>query len=97
MPSLLGVTALVASLTTVVRRSEEGRRLSVEVERLETEERIVGDRLALERARVDSLGSLPRLEEAARSLGLRQAQEGEFFYLSDSVLDEADEVGKEGR
>jgi len=97
---VLATLALVAALATVVRRGEEGRLLSRELDELEAEARIAEDRLAVERARADSLEALPRMESAATRIGLRQAEEGEFFYLSDSVLDsdgDARGVGEDGR
>lgn len=84
---LLAAGTLVAALATVVRRGEEGRLLSREVDRLEAEEEILDDRLAAQRARADSLAALPRMEEAANAIGLRQAEDGEFIYLSDEMLD----------
>lgn len=98
LPALAAGT-LVAALATVVRRGEEGRLLSRELDRLEAEEQILDDRLATERARADSLEALPRMEAAAREIGLRQAEDGEFVYLSDRVLDtgEDDEGGEGGR
>lgn len=83
----MAVGTLVAALATVVRRGEEGRLLSRELDRLDAEEQILYDRLAGERARADSLGALPRMEAAAIEIGLRQAEDGEFIYLSDDVLD----------
>ncbi|MDX1395249.1 MAG: hypothetical protein R3195_12705 [Gemmatimonadota bacterium] len=74
---------LVASLTLAVRRSEEGRRLSTELDRLESEEGIFRDRLATEIARSDSLAALPRVEVVARELGLRRAGDGEVFHLTE--------------
>jgi len=75
--------ALVAALTAVVQRGEEARRLSRELLELQNEEQIARDRIAEATARVDSLGSLGRLEVAAGALGLRQAEEGEVIYLRD--------------
>ena len=86
---VVGGVALVLSLATAVRRGEEGRRLSRELDRLEAEEVLLIDRLAAEEARVDSLGALPRMEEAAAELGLRRAGDGELYHLS--------EEGVEGR
>lgn len=84
---VLAAATLVLALATVVRRGEQGRLLSRELDRMQSEEQILEDRLAIERARADSLEALPRIEEAARSIGLRRAEDGEFIYLSDSVLD----------
>ncbi len=85
---------LVTSLISVVGRSEEGRRLSADLDRLAETEQVVRDRLSGEVARADSLASLPRLEAAAGELGLRQAKEGEFFYVADDAVDtgEGDEA-----
>ena len=85
----------MAALATVVRRGEEGRLLSRQIDRLDAEEQILHDHLAAERARADSLEALPRMEAAATEIGLRQAEDGEFVYLSDSVLD-AGGVEKKG-
>lgn len=97
LPSLAGV-GLIASLAVVVRRGEEARRLSNELSRLQAEQEIARDRLAEAMARVDSLGSLGRLERAAGALGLRQAREGEVVYLADAGpadgLARADEAGR---
>lgn len=81
-PAIAGLS-LIVGLGLVVRRSEEGRRLSRELSSLEGEERLVRDRLASAEARVDSLTSLRRIERAATELGLRQAGDGEVFYLTD--------------
>lgn len=82
LPSL-ALLGLIASLAVVVRRGEEARRLSHELSRLQAEREIARDRLAETMARVDSLSSLGRIEEAAGELGLRQAGEGEVVYLAD--------------
>ncbi|MDH3732242.1 MAG: hypothetical protein OEU54_01865 [Gemmatimonadota bacterium] len=81
---LVGGTLLVASLASAVRRSEDGRRLSRELDRLEGAELILRDRVAGQVSRVDSLSALPRMEEAAREIGLRRAGDGELFHLSDT-------------
>lgn len=83
LPTLAGV-ALLLALTAVVQRGEEGRRLSREVLALQGEEQIVHDRIAEQTARVDSLGSLGRLQMEADALGLRQAGDGEVTYLRDT-------------
>jgi hypothetical protein len=82
LPALAGA-ALILSLAAVVQRGEEARRLSREVLALQSEEQIARDRIAEETARVDSLGSLGRLEMAAGAIGLRQAGDGEVTYLRD--------------
>ncbi len=90
-PAVAGL-ALIAGLGLVVRRSEEGRGLSRELSTLEGEERLVRDRLASAEARIDSLTSLRRIERAATELGLRQAGDGEVFYLTDGDGAGGDEV-----
>lgn len=82
-PPVLAGLLMVVSLAGVVRRTEEGRRLSRELDRLEAEELVTRDRLAAQAARAESLASLPRMEAAAGSLGLRQAGDGEVFHISD--------------
>lgn len=100
LPSL-AIVALIASLAVVVGRGEEARRLSHELSRLQAEREIARDRLSQLTARVDSLGSLGRLEAAAGELGLRQAGDGEVVYLADigpdggAVTDETRERGGE--
>jgi hypothetical protein len=83
LPALAGA-ALILALAAVVGRGEEARRLSREVLALQSEEQIARDRIAEETARVDSLGSLGRLELAAGAIGLRQAEDGEVTYLRDA-------------
>ena len=82
-PPLVAGGLVVASLAAVVRRGEEGRRLSQELDRLEAEESILNDRLAAQTARADSLGALPRIERAAGAIGLRRAGDGEVFHVAD--------------
>lgn len=82
---LVGGALLVASLVSAVRRSEEGRMLSRELDRLEGAELILRDEVAEQVARTDSLSGLPRMEEAAAAIGLRRAGDGELFHLSDGV------------
>lgn len=88
---------MVVSLAAVVRRTEEGRRLSRELDRLEAEELVMRDRLAAEAARAESLASLPRMEEAASGLGLRQAGDGEVFHISDRRVASARRGGSGGK
>jgi len=76
---------VIASLAAVVRRGEEGRRLSQELDRLEADESIARDRLATQTARADSLAALPRIERAAGALGLRRAEDGEVFHLTEGA------------
>ncbi len=66
-----------------MQRGEEARRLSRELLELQNQEQIARDQIAEATTRVDSLGSLGRLEVAAGALGLRQAEEGEVVYLKD--------------
>ena len=80
---MVGGGLLIASLTSAVGRSEDGRRLSQELDRLEADELIMRDRVAAQTARADSLAALPRMEDAAREIGLRRAEDGEVFHLSD--------------
>lgn len=94
---VLAAGTLVVALATVVRRGEEGRLLSRELDRLDAEEQILHDRLATERTRADSLEALPRMEAAATGIGLRQAEDGEFIYLSDNVLDPGGDEDEEER
>jgi len=82
-PPFLAGLLLVSSLAAVVRRTEEGRRLSGELDRLEAEQLVLQDRVAEQVARVESLTALPRLEQAAGDIGLRQAEDGEVFHISD--------------
>jgi len=89
------VAALVlgGALTAVVQRGEEGRQLSRELLELQNQEEIARDRIAETTARVDSLGSLGRLEMAAGALGLRQPEEGEVVYLQDVPASSVPGVG----
>ena len=77
----LAVLALAASLVTVVRRGEEGRRLTAELAALEAELRIVGDRIDLARAKVDSLTTAARIEGVAGALGLQRAEEEQLLQV----------------
>jgi len=81
------MVVLAAALVTVVRRGEEGIRLSNEIERLEDDARIAADRVVAQRARVDSLTSLPRIEDVAGSFGLRQAVDSEMIHVRDADAD----------
>ncbi len=74
--------ALFASLVFVVRRGEVGYALDTGLRELETESRIVADRIDAEQARVDSLTTRGRIGEAAGALGLRQAAEGELIQVA---------------
>jgi len=90
---LVGGALLVVSLTSAVRRSESGRALSRELDRLEADELILRDRVATQSARADSLASLPRMEAVGTDLGLRQAEDGEVFHLSEPSTEGAGERG----
>lgn len=85
IPPGLAVATLVAAMVTVVGRSERGRALSVQLDALDAEAGVVADRIAKERVRVDSLTSLPRIEEAAASVGLRRAEEEELVQVEARV------------
>ncbi len=77
----LSLVVLAASLGWVVRRGEDGRRLSSELETLEAEAEIVSDRIVTEQARVESLTTFARIQEVAGPLGLRQAVDGELVQV----------------
>ena len=89
----LAVLALAASLVTVVRRGEKGRRLTAELGDLEAELRIVEDRIDLARARVDSLTTSARIEGAAGALGLQRAEEEQVLQVD--AANSGDEEGGE--
>lgn len=91
MTAGVAVIALAASLVSVVRRGEEGRRLMAELRRLEAEDRIVTDRIDAARTRVDSLAAPARIERAAEALGLQRA--GEEQLLRVDAGDPPDEGG----
>lgn len=86
---LVGGALLIVSLTSAVRRSESGRRLSQELDELEDAALILSDQVETQNARVDSLGALPRMEQAAGAIGLRRARDGEVFHLSEPSAKEA--------
>jgi hypothetical protein len=90
---LVGGALLIVSLTSAVRRSEMGRRLSQELDELEADQLILRDRVATQIARADSLAALPRMERAARQIGLRPAEDGEVFHLSEPSSTEAGRPG----
>ena len=94
----VGVLALAASLTTVVRRGEEGRRLMAERRGLEAEARILTDRIDAARARVDSLASPARIERTAGALGLERAGEDQLLQVDAGVSpdDEGTDVSSGG-
>ena len=78
---ILSLLALAVSLASVVRRGEEGRRLTADLERLDAETAVVADRILAERARIETLTSLERIERAAAPLGLRQAMDAELVQV----------------
>lgn len=80
----LAVLALAATLASVVARGEEGRRLTRAAAALEEETRIVQDRILVEGARVDSLTTLSRMEDAAAEIGLRQAVDAELVQVREA-------------
>ena len=91
----VAVIALAASLVSVVRRGEEGRRLMAELRGLEVQDRVVTDRIDAARTRVDSLVAPARIERVAEALGLQRAGEEQLLqvdagYWSD---EEGDETG----
>ena len=77
----VAVIALAASLVSVVRRGEEGRRLMAELRGLEAEDRVVTDRIDAARTRVDSLAAPARIERAAEALGLQRAAEEQLLQV----------------
>jgi hypothetical protein len=81
----VGGALLIVALTSAVRRSEHGRRLSQDLDRLEADELILRDQVGAQTARADSLAALPRIETAAGEIGLRRAGDGEVFHLSEPV------------
>ncbi|MXX78114.1 MAG: hypothetical protein F4Z33_03840 [Gemmatimonadales bacterium] len=93
MTAAAAVLALAASLVSVVRRGEEGRRLMAELRGLEAEDRVVTDRIDAARTRVDSLAAPARIERAAEALGLQRA--GEEQLLQVDAGDSPDEAEME--
>ena len=81
MTAAAAVLALAASLVSVVRRGEEGRRLMADLRGLEAEYRVVTDRIAAARTRVDSLAAPARIEVAAEALGLQRAGEEQLLQV----------------
>ncbi len=77
----MAVLALAASLMTVIRRGEHGRRLMAELRAVEAEAGIVMDRMDAARARVDSLAAPSRIERAAGALGLQRAGEEQLLRI----------------
>ncbi len=91
----VAVIALAASLVSVVRRGEEGRRLMAELRGLEAEDRVVTDRIDAARTRVDSLAAPARIERVAEVLGLQRAGEEQLLQVDAgySPDEEGDETG----
>lgn len=97
MAAGVAVSALAASLASVVRRGEEGRRLMAELRELEAEGRVVTDRIDAARTRVDSLAAPARIERAAEALGLRRAAEEQLLQVDVGYSPGEDEVDVSGR
>lgn len=93
----LAVLALAASLMTVVRRGEEGRRRMAELRGLEAEARIVTDRIEAARARVDSLAAPARIERAAGALGLQRAREAQLLQVDAASSPDEEGTGVSSR
>ena len=81
----LSVVAFTASLVVVVRLDEEGRGLSSELQMLGENAQIFSDHIVAERARVDSLTDLARMEVVAATLGLRRAVDAELVRVDENV------------
>ncbi|WP_419161175.1 hypothetical protein [Candidatus Palauibacter sp.] len=98
MTAGVAVLALAASLASVVQRGEDGRRLTAELGELEAEARIAGDRIDVERARVDSLTTPARIEREAEMLGLHRAVEEQLLQVdaASSRDGEGTDVSTEG-
>jgi len=77
----LSIVVLAASLIAVVRRGEEGHRLTGELEAREAEAEVVADRIVAEQTRVESLTTLARIKKVAAPLGLRQAVDAELVQM----------------
>lgn len=97
MTAGVAVLALAASLVSVVRRGEEGRRLMAEVRALEARGRIVTDRLDAARASVDSLAAPARIEREAEALGLRRAGEEQLLQVDAGYSPTEEGVDVSGR
>ncbi len=92
----LAIATLLASMVMVVRRGEVGRRLSAELEALEAQGSVASDRIVAERARVDSLTTLTRIEDVAGSIGLRRAVDAELVQVEAVDRDLGNEVALSG-
>ncbi|MDE2661529.1 MAG: hypothetical protein OXI39_00790 [Gemmatimonadota bacterium] len=97
MTAAAAVLALAASLVSVVRRGEDGRRLMAELRGLEAEDRVVTDRIDAARTRVDSLAAPARIERAAEALGLQQASEEQLLQVDAGYSPDEEERGVAGR
>ncbi len=97
MTAGMAVAALAASLASVVRRGEEGRRLMTELRGLEAEDRIVTDRIDAARTRVDSLAAPARIERAAEALGLQRAGEEQLLQVDAGYATAEEGVDVSGR
>ncbi len=97
MTAAVAVLALAASLVSVVRRGEEGRRLMTELRGLEAEDRVITDRIDAARARVDSLAAPARIEGAAEALGLLRAGEEQLLQVDAGTSPDEEELDVSGR
>lgn len=79
--AVLALLVLAASLTSVVRRGEAGRRLTAEAAGLEAEARIIRDRIGFARTRIDSLSTPARIERIAAAIGLQRAEEAQILQV----------------
>ena len=97
MTAGMAVIGLAASLASVVRRGEEGRRLMAELRGLEAEDRIVTDRIDAAWTRVGSLAAPARIEGAAEALGLRRAGEEQLLQVDAGYSPDEEGVDVAGR
>lgn len=81
----LSMVAFTASLVAVVRLDEEGRGLSSELRGLGEKAQIVSDHIVAERARVESLTDLARMEVVATTIGLRRAVDAELVRVEENL------------
>lgn len=97
MTAAAAVLALAASLVSVVRRGEEGRRLMAELRGLDAEDRVVTDRIDAARTIVDSLAGPARIERAAEALGLQRAGEEQLLQVDAGYSPDEEETEVSGR
>ncbi|MXX67419.1 MAG: hypothetical protein F4Y74_00385 [Gemmatimonadales bacterium] len=97
LTAAMAVIALAVSLMSVVRRGEDGRRLTAELRGLEAEDRIVTDRIDAARTRVDSLAAPARIEREAEALGLQRAAEEQLLQVDAGTSPAEEEVDVSGR